>query len=391
MLFGIKVRIFAVFAAIAALSVSIAPTALASSGVDAGTARAILVIDAASGRTVLEKNAGAELPAAGLTRLAALLAVCEAFDCGSISVSDTVGVSSAASRIGGTTAFLRTGESIGAESLILAAAMINAGDALHALAEAAFGSETGAVMRINERLASLGAGGDFDSICGEGHALSAMELAAIGAALIKSPTFQKYGSRTYEHISHEAAGETELANPNRLLRQYSGCIGVGTGSSGEAGYCGVFAAKRSETTYIAVVLGAETGAERFELGRRLLDYGFSAFRSVKIGSAGETLGSVPVRGSILWSVPAVSEGDTVLLVRTASSEYTLETELPDFLAAPVEKGKRLGKLIVRNSAGELIAETALVAGLDAPASGFLDCLKLVLNGFVGRSGEVRGE
>ena len=211
--------------------------------VDIGSARAALLIDEASGKMLFEANAAEKLPAAGLTRLAALTVICDAFDSGAIAGDTEVSVDETASRIGGTTAFLRAGERMDANSLLLASVMINAGDATHALACAAFGGESNAVAAINSRLAGIGVSAVYSDICGAGQSLSAMELASIARGLIKNQTYSKYGTKFYERISHEGAGETELANPNKLIKQYSGCLGVGTGSSAEAGYCGVFAAK----------------------------------------------------------------------------------------------------------------------------------------------------
>ncbi|MBR5948001.1 MAG: D-alanyl-D-alanine carboxypeptidase [Clostridia bacterium] len=353
-----------------------------SACVDTGTAKAALIIDASSGKVLFERNASEKLQVGGLTRLAALLVICDAFDGGAIVGDTIVSIDETASRIGGTTAFLRAGENMDANSLMLAAAMINAGDATHALASAVFGGESNGIASINARLAGLGVGAVYSDICGAGQSFSAVELAALARELIKSPTYSKYGTKFYERIAHEGAGETELANPNKLIKQYSGCLGVGTGSSSEAGYCGVFAAKRGESRYIAVVLGAKTGAERFEIGRDMLDYAFSAFRSVRISGAGEAFGSVPVKGSLTREIGAEAGDDTVLLISTAKKEYTLETEIPGSLFAPVKKGDTVGMLTVRGADGEVLAETPLVADKDAPESGFLDCLKLMAAGFI---------
>ncbi len=354
--------------------------------VDIGSARAALLIDEASGKTLFEANAAEKLPAAGLTRLAALTVICDAFDSGAIAGDTEVSVDETASRIGGTTAFLRAGERMDANSLLLASVMINAGDATHALACAAFGGESNAVAAINSRLAGLGVSAVYSDICGAGQSLSAMELASIARGLIKNQTYSKYGTKFYERISHEGAGETELANPNKLIKQYSGCLGVGTGSSDEAGYCGVFAAKRGESRYIAVVLGAKTGAERFEIGRSLLDYGFSAFRSVRISGAGEAFGSIPVKGSLKREIGAIAGDDTVLLISTSKKEYALETELPESLDAPVQRGDAVGMLTVRGADGEVLAETLLVSDSDAEEAGFLDCVKLIVSKYLRTDG-----
>ena len=362
----------------------------AAPSVDIGTARAALLIDEASGKTLFEANAAEKLPAAGLTRLAALTVICDAFDSGAIAGDTAVSVDETASRIGGTTAFLRAGERMDANSLLLAAVMINAGDATHALACAAFSGESNAVAAINSRLAELGVSAVYSDICGANQSFSAVELASLARELINSQTYSKYGTRFYERISHEGAGETELANPNKLIKQYSGCLGVGTGSSSDAGYCGVFAAKRGESRYIAVVLGAKTGAERFEIGRSLLDYGFSSFRSVRISGAGEAFGSIQVKGSLVREIGAIAGDDTVLLISTSKKEYALETELQESLEAPVKRGDAVGMLTVRGADGEVLAETLLVSDSDAEKAGFLDCVRLIVSKYLRTEGRSAG-
>lgn len=347
-----------------------------SAGEKSIKAASYLLVDANTGTVLFASEPGKKLPAAGLTRLAALLVICESFDAGAVSKDDVVTVSYASSKIGGTTAFLCEGEQMKAGDLLLAAAMINAGDATGALMEHIAGSE--ATARINQRLESLGVDAGYTDICGAGAEFSAMELACVGSALLKSPTYQQYGTRFYERIAHTGAGETELANPNKLIKQYSGCTGIATGSSKEAGYCGVFAAKRGDTGFIAVVLGADSAADRFTLGRDLLDRGFASFRTSLIGSAGENYGRISVRGSMTDAVNAVSTNDTVLLVKLSDNSYTKETELPEKLDAPIKKGDVIGKLIIKNTDGEIITETPLAADSDAPAAGFIDCIRYAL-------------
>lgn len=380
---GKRLTIAIAFLLAAVMAAGLALPSRAKAAADTGSAKACLLIEASTGKPLFEYNAGEALPAAGLSRLAALLVICEAFDRGEMDKTALVTVGEKASRIGGTTAFLSANEQIDAESLLLAAAMINAGDATHALASAVCGGENAAVMRINERMAELGVPASFTDILGKDRLFTAAELAKLGSALIASSTFSAYGTKYYEKIRHTGANETELANPNKLLRQYSGCLGVGTGSSQQAGYCGVFAAKRGETVFISVVLGADTGAERFQIGAALLDLGFSSFRSVKVCPAGESFGMLPVAGSLVREVEAVSGEDTVILLKTSGSGYVTETELPPALEAPVEKGDAVGKLIIRDPDGEVLVETGLIAADSAPKAGFIDCFAFFLRAFTG--------
>lgn len=96
-----------------------------------GEVSAALLAEVGTGRVVYEYNSEEKLPAAGLTRLAALVSVCKGFDEGRLKPGDAVSVSEKAAGIGGTTAFLKAGEQMDAETMLLAAVMINAGDATH--------------------------------------------------------------------------------------------------------------------------------------------------------------------------------------------------------------------------------------------------------------------
>ena len=110
------------------------------------------------------------------------------------------------------------------------------------------------------------------------------ELAKVCMALSESGSWRKYSSVYLDTLTHENAPPTELTNPNRLVRFYSGCFGIATGSVGAAQYCGAFIAKRGSTTYLAIVAGLPDSASRFALASEMLDYGFSAYRAVEIGS-----------------------------------------------------------------------------------------------------------
>ena len=314
-----------------------------------GEVSAALLAEVGTGRVVYEYNSEEKLPAAGLTRLAALVSVCKGFDEGRLKPGDAVSVSEKAAGIGGTTAFLKAGEQMDAETMLLAAVMINAG------------VET-----------------NFSEICGAGEKLSASELAKIGAALTASESYRKFGTKFYEKIEHNTgAGATELANPNKLVKQYSGCIGVGTGSSTEAGYCGVFAAKRGNTAFIAVVLGAKTSGTRFDCGSALLDYGFASFRSVEINKKGDLFGQVAVNGSMRRSIGAAAESNVILLVSVSDTAYSLNAELAECLEAPITTGDKVGRLIVTDSKGVVLADVALIADGNAEKAVFADYLKLI--------------
>ena len=337
-----------------------------------------VLMEKETGTVIYSRDPDTRRSPASITKIMTLLLIFDALEKGQIHLEDAVSVSEKAAGIGGTTAFLKAGEQMDAETMLLAAVMINAGDATHSLALAAAGSESAAVQEVNACMAGIGVETNFSEICGAGEKLSASELAKIGAALTASESYRKFGTKFYEKIEHNTgAGATELANPNKLVKQYSGCIGVGTGSSTEAGYCGVFAAKRGNTAFIAVVLGAKTSGTRFDCGSALLDYGFASFRSVEINKKGDLFGQVAVNGSMRRSIGAAAESNVILLVSVSDTAYSLNAELAECLEAPITTGDKVGRLIVTDSKGAVLADVALIADGNAEKAVFADYLKLI--------------
>ena len=134
------------------LLVPINNTRAESVPVDTSLVRAAVLMEAETGRLLFASNEESKLEVAGLSRLAALLVICDAFDGGMIDGDTMINVSHKAASVRGATAFLSEGESMKASDLLRAAVMINAGDAIHALAATVCGSDSAASERINNRL-----------------------------------------------------------------------------------------------------------------------------------------------------------------------------------------------------------------------------------------------
>ncbi|MBO4563647.1 MAG: D-alanyl-D-alanine carboxypeptidase [Clostridia bacterium] len=356
------------------------PVIAQAAPVDMSRAGSALLINVESGRVILEKDAEKQVESAGLVRLPALLTVCKAFDEGLIDEGRTVTVSAEAAKIKGVTAFLSPNERISSGELIKAAVILNPGDAIFALLQAIFPDEQTALDAINSELSKLGVGLLDDSPMGSGRQFSAKELAAISIELITSSSFLKYSSVYLDVLRHENASPTELANPNRLVRHYSGCFGVATGSVGSSDYAGVFAARRGTTTFLAVVMGMPDSASRFKLASDLLDYGFSSYRSVSLGETGDTVGTIPVTGGVSREVEAVTGGSVTALVPVSSAKLMTEAVLPLSVEAPIEKGDIIGTLLIKDRDGEILSEVPIIAANSVEKAGFRDSMiKMLLS------------
>lgn len=355
--------------------------AFAEMPIDMGTAKAALLIERSSGKVLLGENTEASYSVAGLSRLPALLLVCEALDKGELSLQQQIRVSETAASAKGTSAFLEAYETLSASVLLKAAAMILAGDAIYALCEALSASQEILVSRINERLSALGISVQYSDLLGSDVSLSAMDIAALGNALCESTAYRSFSMLYNDSLVHEDGRHTDITSANKLLKSCTGCIGGLTGSSQEAGYCGVFMVQRGQICYIAVVIGAQNATERAKVASELVEYAFSAFSVKTLAREGEVLvRDIPVIGGTQSRVDLVATENITLVAR--NTEYTLEKDIPESLTAPLTQGARLGSIRYIDSQGECIAEVELTVTMDVPVARMRDHFLLILRQWV---------
>ena len=116
--------------------------------------------------------------------------------------------------------------------------MISANDACLALAEAVSGSAEGFVQAMNERARALfGRAGVRQPHWAQRRrqAMTAREAAVIARELAGHARALEAAKVYSDTLVHSDGRETELVNPNRLVRFYSGCDGLATGSNSTAG------------------------------------------------------------------------------------------------------------------------------------------------------------
>ena len=222
------------------------------------SAKSAILIEAKSGTVLYSKNAHEALPPASVTKVMTLLLVSEAIADGSIALEDVVTVSQNAASMGGSQIFIKEGEEFTVEELLKSAVIASANDAAVALAELVAGSESAFVTMMNERASELGmkntsfenATGLDDSVTK--HLTSAYDIALMSRELIKHPIILKYSNVWQDSIRN---GEFVLTNTNRLVRYYSGCTGLKTGSTDKAGFC-VSATAERDGMYDAMELGS---------------------------------------------------------------------------------------------------------------------------------------
>ena len=378
-LFMLK-RIFAILLSVTLLFVSsLSVCALSEDDISSPSA---VLMDAESGKILYEKNAHEQRACASITKVMTLTLVMEAVDSGKIHMDDVVTASAHAASMGGSDIWLEEGEQMTVDDMIKATAVASANDAAVALAEFISGSEDDFVAAMNEKAAQLGMGDTTFKNCNgldeEGHITSAYDVALMSRELIRHEKIYDYTTIWLDNLR---GGETQIVNTNKLLRSYDGITGLKTGTTGDAGSCISATAERDGLSLIAVVLGADSGKERFRDAAALLDYGFANYESKEL-SLNDDLSPLPVEGGMEDSVSISCEDTTSLTVPKGEGEGIEKTlDIPESITAPVKKGDVIGKLTFSLNEEEL-ASFDVVADADVEEKSFGSIMKLLLYSMV---------
>lgn len=373
-------RLFSVILSIAVISCATLNVSALSEG-DISSPAAVLM-DANSGKILFEKNAHEQRACASITKVMTLTLVMEAVDSGKIHMDDVVTASAHAASMGGSDIWLEEGEQMSVDDMIKATAVASANDAAVALAEFVSGSEEDFVAQMNEKAAALGMEDTTFKNCNgldeEGHITSAYDVALMSRELIKHEKIFDYTSIWLDSLR---GGETQIVNTNKLLKSYDGITGLKTGTTGDAGSCISATAERNGLSLIAVVLGADSGKERFRDAATLLDYGFANFESREL-SPDEELTPITVDGGMQESVALSCDDSAYLTVPKGEGEgLSEEIDLPESIPAPVKAGDVIG--IVRYTLeGEEIASFDVIAAEDVEEKSFGSIMKLLFRSMV---------
>ncbi len=333
-------------------------------------AKSCILVDGA-GNVLYEDNADEQMPPASITKIMTLLLTFEALEAGTLSLDQTVTCSEYAASMGGTQIWLEPGEEMSLSDIIKACAVNSANDCAMALAETVSGSESAFVALMNERAAELGMKGThFENPTGldaEGHLSTARDIAIMSAELLRHEGVTDYTTIWMDSLR---GGETGLVNTNKLVRYYSGCTGLKTGTTDGAGSCLSASATRDGMSLIAVSMGSTTSKERFAACRTLLDYGFASYENYTPEIPEGSLVPIPVVGGQEETVlPLVQMPESVLIPKGKGGEVQMELHLPESVTAPVAAGDSLGEAAFTLD-GKTLCTARLTAERDVGKIGF---------------------
>lgn len=333
-----------------------------------------ILMDAATGTVLFEKNADDRREPASVTKVMTLLLVMEALDAGQIGWNDRVTASAAAAGKGGSQIFLEEGEQLSMDEMLKSVVVSSANDCATALAEHVAGSEAAFTAKMNLRAAELGMNNTHFVNCtglddepeAKEHLTTARDIAIMSRELLRHDAIRRYTTIWMDTVRDGAFG---LSNTNKLVRFYEGTTGLKTGYTSRAGHCLSASAKRNGIELIAVILGADSSSHRFEDAKALLNWGFANYALVD-PTEGFTPTAVPViLGTRDTVTPLPADCGPILLEKAKAAAVTREVELAENCEAPVEQGQVLGTL--RLLAGkEVLAELPLTVPEAVPRLSF---------------------
>ena len=258
-------RIFAGTAAVLLAAVLFFPVS-----VQALSAEKAILVDAATGRVLYEKNADERSLIASTTKIMTALVVCE-----QCNVLDRMRIPREAVGIEGSSMYLQEGEVLTLQELLYGLMLHSGNDAALTLAISVSGSEAAFVRQMNRRACALNLtqthfANPHGLDSGENYS-TALDLVRLAQAALQNEQFRAVVSTK----TITCAGRT-LTNHNKLLWRYDGCIGVKTGYTRHAGRILVSAAERGGRMLIAVTI---SDPDDWRDHVSLLDYGFAVLGS----------------------------------------------------------------------------------------------------------------
>ena len=296
------------------------------------SAEKAMVLDAATGRAIYEKDADRQSLIASTTKIMTALIVCE-----QCNVLDRMRIPKEAVGIEGSSMYLREGEILTIQELLYGLMLSSGNDAAVALAIYCGGTVEGFAELMNDKARLLGLKNTHfenpNGLDSPGHYSTARDLAVLAAYAMENPIFYKTVSAKTVTV-----GSRSLRNHNKLLWQVEGADGVKTGFTKAAGRILVSSATRNGRRVICVTLNdpndwADHG--------QLLEQGFSRYRLRRIVTAGECVGSLEVESGM---------GERVRILAAEDFDYALAEDEnpilvlpgPGFVYSPVAQGADAG-------------------------------------------------
>lgn len=319
------------------------------------SAPSAILIDAKTGRVLMEKNSRVERPIASTTKMMTAILVIE--NCGLDEVAVTTPKAAAT---GEAEIYLKPGEMMTVENLLFGTLLKSGNDSAAALAEHTAGSVNDFIVMMNDKAKKIGAlNTTFKNPTGleeAGHKSTAHDLGIIARYALQNETFAKMvATRSYVIPWPGNTFPRTLKNHNKLLLKYDYVTGVKTGYTKEAGHCLVSSAAKGEKELIVVVLGSISSEDCYLDSESILNYGFANFHLRTVLTKNEEFKAIPIWGKSFNDLIMQPSDEVVMLMADGEKIDFKKSIMLSYPNRPIKKGEKVGKLILANDKGDLVS------------------------------------
>ncbi|WP_261816935.1 D-alanyl-D-alanine carboxypeptidase family protein [Vibrio gallicus] len=338
------------------------------------SAKGYVLLDYNSGEVIAEHNPHVQLKPASLTKLMTSYTAGQEMNRGNISQQDIVTISREAwakNFPDSSKMFIEVGSNVNFSDLLRGLIVQSGNDASVAIAEHVAGSERAFVDLMNGWARRLELNNTYfanaHGLDDPNQATTPYDMAKLGQALIRDvPVLYPIYSETsfkYNNITQH--------NRNTLLRDRSMNVdGMKTGYTSGAGYSLVSSATQGDMRLISVVMGASSANSRAAESKRLLNYGFRFFETLKPHAANTEVASTRIwMGQNDQLSVGVSEDVYMSIRRGGAKDVQAVVDLPSKLKAPITKGDHIGMVNYLDAKNQILKSVPLVALEDVEQGG----------------------
>lgn len=361
-------------------------------------ARSAVLMDADSGRILFAKNGQEQRAMASTTKIMTCILALENGD-----LSDEVAVSTEAASQPAVRLGMREGQRFYLKDLLYSLMLESHNDSAVAVAEHIGGSVEGFASMMNKKAMELGCGDTYfitpnglDAEDKTGvHHTTAEDLARIMKYCImdseKRDAFLEITrTESYTFSDCEGNGSYSCSNHNSFLHMMEGALSGKTGFTAEAGYCYVGALRQDDRTFIVALLACgwpNNKGYKWSDTRKLMEYALENYHYREIGAEPEQI-SLKVENGVSDGFPSAAPARLETAAETApfrvllknGEDVTVEYDVPESVAAPVEEGETLGK-IVYSLDGETLREYPVTAAESVRERDFSICFSYTRSRF----------
>ena len=361
-------------------------------------ARSAVLMDADSGRILFAKNGQEQRAMASTTKIMTCILALENGD-----LSDEVAVSTEAASQPAVRLGMREGQRFYLKDLLYSLILESHNDSAVAVAEHIGGSVEGFASMMNKKAMELGCGDTYfitpnglDAEDKTGvHHTTAEDLARIMKYCImdseKRDAFLEITrTESYTFSDCEGNGSYSCINHNSFLHMMEGALSGKTGFTAEAGYCYVGALRQDDRTFIVALLACgwpNNKGYKWSDTRKLMEYALENYHYREIGAEPEQI-SLKVENGASDGFPSAAPARLEMAAESApfrvllksGEDVTVEYDVPESVAAPVEEGETLGKIVYRLE-GETIREYPVTAAESVRERDFSICFSYTRSRF----------